>query len=766
MARKTIVTGLGVFIFLYLLQSIACADAILSWGACTGEVTGYRVYYGTTSGSYASNREVGNVTQYALSNLSLTEGSTYYFVVRAYNAAGEGPNSNEVIYTVADSTAPLPPGGVSCQAGTATLQWSANTESDLREYRVYYGTSSGQYQPYIPAGKATSYTVANLQSGTKYYFAVTAVDTAGNESIYSTEVTSTITSTADATEPVVAITRPTSSDVYTATSQTVNLSGTASDNVGVTAVYWKNSLGGYGKATGTSSWSISNAPLLAGDNVFTIAAKDAAGNYGRKILTVSYGKSVVADTTSPSLAIVAPTSSGAYTTTTNSVSISGTASDNIGVTQVTWRDNRNGSGTASGTTAWAISNLSLTEGDTVITITATDAAGNASAKTITMTYVIPDVSAPVVSIGAPSSSGQYQTANATVNLSGTASDNKAVTQVKWTNDRGGSDTASGTNTWSVSGVALAEGTNKITVTALDAAGNQGQSVLTVTYTPPDTIDPVLAILSPTDTGTYQTQQATLAISGSASDNVGVTQVRWSTTSGGSGTATGTQSWSATGIGLLEGSNTVSVTALDAAGNSAMRNLVVTYTKPDTTVPGVTIATPSGNPYVTTAATVNLSGTASDNVGVVTVWWSNSRGGSGSITGTSNWGVSNITLYDGDNLITVFAKDKAGNIGKATKTVTYKIPDTTPPVIRHELPTTGSYYTTRSATVAISGTASDNVGVVKVTWVNSKGGSGTASGTTSWSIAKINLVKGWNNITITATDAAGNSVEDLISVVKW
>jgi hypothetical protein len=55
----------------------------------------------------------------------------------------------------------------------------------------------------------------------------------------------------------------------------------------------------------------------------------------------------------------------------------------------------------------------------------------------------------------------------------------------------------------------------------------------------------------------------------------------------------------------------------------------------------------------------------------------------------------------------------------------------------------------------SGTASDNVGVVKVTWTDSIGDTGNATGTTSWQTAAIPMFVGTNTITIRAYDAAGN-----------
>jgi hypothetical protein len=81
-------------------------------------------------------------------------------------------------------------------ADSAILHWQANTESDLDGYRVYYGVQSRSYGPYIPIGKTvTSYTLNGLVAGRTYYFALTAVDTSGNESGYSTEVSKIISAT-------------------------------------------------------------------------------------------------------------------------------------------------------------------------------------------------------------------------------------------------------------------------------------------------------------------------------------------------------------------------------------------------------------------------------------------------------------------------------------------------------------------------------------------------------------------------------------------
>jgi hypothetical protein len=89
----------------------------------------------------------------------------------------------------------------------------------------------------------------------------------------------------------------------------------------------------------------------------------------------------------------------------------------------------------------------------------------------------------------------------------------------------------------------------LTVTARDAAGNTSTDTLTVTYTPSDTTNPTVSITAPTSEATYTTSATPLHVSGTASDNVGVTQVSWVNDRGGSGTATGTTSWSVSGIVL-------------------------------------------------------------------------------------------------------------------------------------------------------------------------------------------------------------------------
>ena len=78
---------------------------------------------------------------------------------------------------------------------SASLTWDIGTETDLAGYQVYVGTNSGMYTyPGSPftVGKVGTYTINNLPIGQTYFFAVSAVDTAGNASALSTEVTKSI----------------------------------------------------------------------------------------------------------------------------------------------------------------------------------------------------------------------------------------------------------------------------------------------------------------------------------------------------------------------------------------------------------------------------------------------------------------------------------------------------------------------------------------------------------------------------------------------
>ncbi len=89
---------------------------------------------------------------------------------------------------------------------------------------------------------------------------------------------------------------------------------------------------------------------------------------------------------------------------------------------------------------------------------------------------------------------------------------------------------------------------------------------------PDLVKPVLTVISPSST-MVSAYSATVNMSGTSSDNIGVVAVKWTTSTGGAGVATGTSTWSAS-IPLMVGDNVVTIRAYDAAGNSSGRAVTV------------------------------------------------------------------------------------------------------------------------------------------------------------------------------------------------
>lgn len=82
---------------------------------------------------------------------------------------------------------PAPP-----TVGSATLQWSASSDTRVSGYRVHWGTASRVYSQSVDVGAAASRVVSGLPSGRTYYFAVTAYDANRAESAFSAEATKSI----------------------------------------------------------------------------------------------------------------------------------------------------------------------------------------------------------------------------------------------------------------------------------------------------------------------------------------------------------------------------------------------------------------------------------------------------------------------------------------------------------------------------------------------------------------------------------------------
>ncbi|HEV2428063.1 MAG TPA: fibronectin type III domain-containing protein [Acidimicrobiales bacterium] len=159
----------------------------LSWTAPTNNggsaITGYVVYYATTSGG-----ELTGSSQAAASTSAtvtgLANGTTYYFEVEAKNAQGNSGVSNEASATPATTPSAPTLNSATPGAGQVALGWSAPTNnggSAITGYVVYDGTSS---PPTTKVGTfsatTTSTTVTDLTGGTQYYFDVVATNAVGS----------------------------------------------------------------------------------------------------------------------------------------------------------------------------------------------------------------------------------------------------------------------------------------------------------------------------------------------------------------------------------------------------------------------------------------------------------------------------------------------------------------------------------------------------------------------------------------------------------
>ena len=265
------------------------------------------------------------------------------------------------------------------------------------------------------------------------------------------------------------------------------------------------------------------------------------------------------------------------TTTATSLAVSGTVAGGTGQSQVAWMSDRGSSGSATGSTSWAAA-VPLSTGNNVITVTATDAAqARASVSVFIIRNGQTTTPTPVsLAITSPAASGIYTSSASSITLNGTASHPSGISRVTWANSLGGGGTAAGTTSWTTGPFPLSVGSNLITVTAYEPGGTSASRSIAVAYATAvkDTVPPTLRIIAPASNN-VSTSAATITLRGSATDNLAVTEISWVTSTGSSGTAAGTTSWTAANIPLLVGTNTITVRAHDAAGNTAWRSVVVT-----------------------------------------------------------------------------------------------------------------------------------------------------------------------------------------------
>src|SRR5262245_50933175 len=173
------------------------------------------------------------------------------------------------------------------------------------------------------------------------------------------------------------------------------------------------------------------------------------------------------DTTVPTIGITSPVDGS---TVSGTIVVSGTASDNVKVSKVELRVDSGPYQLATGTTAWSISlnAASYTTGSHTLLARATDSSGNQRWDSETITVASgTDTQIPTVSISSPADG---TTVKGKVTVSGTASDNIALSKVEVRIDSDPYQLATGTTAWSYSldGDSYAGGTHTMTVRATDS----------------------------------------------------------------------------------------------------------------------------------------------------------------------------------------------------------------------------------------------------------------------------------------------------------
>lgn len=207
------------------LTAVATLEGInLTWDAPTFDggstIMGYSIYRGVESGNLTW---LANCTELEFSDEEITIGVTYYYSIIAFNAVGNGTESDETSATF--TTTPSEPQDLQATAGDGqvNLTWSAPSSDggvNITGYMVYSGTSQTNMTLLITTTDLT-YPVTGLTNGQTYYFKVRSVNGNGE---------GTFSSIASATP--VTVPSPPSGPSASAGSDGITITWTAPDDGG------------------------------------------------------------------------------------------------------------------------------------------------------------------------------------------------------------------------------------------------------------------------------------------------------------------------------------------------------------------------------------------------------------------------------------------------------------------------------------------------------------------------------------------------------
>jgi len=257
-------------------SNITVNGANITWA--TDEPATSQVDYGITTSygsSTALNTSLG--TSHSQVVAGLQDSTTYHYRVRSTDAAGNATVSGDSTFVTPpaiDITPPSAPLNVTVQALSTTqakVTWQASTDNvGVANYPVLRdGTAVGTIT-------ATNFTDAGLTPGQAYNYTVVANDAAGNVSAPSAPAGVTMP-LPDTTPPTISLTAPAAGNTV---SGTLQVSATASDNVGVAGVQFKLDGANLGSEVTTAPYQApwNTTGIANGQHTLTAVARDAAGN--------------------------------------------------------------------------------------------------------------------------------------------------------------------------------------------------------------------------------------------------------------------------------------------------------------------------------------------------------------------------------------------------------------------------------------------------------------------------------------------------------
>ena len=269
-----------------LAAATANAQVNLTWNTTSG-ATGYYVKRSTSS---ASETQIAAPSTTAYTDNAVTNGTKYYYLVSAYNSYGQSANSAEISVTPAAPPPPAVPTGLAATAGNMQVALSWTASSGATSYHVKRSTTSGS-EMQIAAPASANFTDTGLTNGTKYYYLVSAVNSAG-ESLNSAELSAT---------PTAPITPPAVPTGLTATAGNAQVNLTWNVSAGATSYHLKRSTtagSGYTQIGAPPTANFADSGLTNGTTYYyVVTAVNTAGESGNSNQASATPNNAAADVT-------------------------------------------------------------------------------------------------------------------------------------------------------------------------------------------------------------------------------------------------------------------------------------------------------------------------------------------------------------------------------------------------------------------------------------------------------------------------------------